>query len=47
MKIVLIRKISRCGGKYVMVMPRDLVERGILRPDKLYVVKLEEVEEGG
>ena len=45
MKIVLIRKISRCGGKYVMVMPRDLVERGVLKPDRLYIVKLEEVVE--
>ena len=42
MKIELIRKISRCGGKYVIVIPRDLIEKGVLKPSQLYVVKLEE-----
>jgi len=44
---VLIRKISRCGGKHVVVIPRDLIERGVLKPGRLYIVELEEVEEGG
>jgi len=41
---VLIRKISRCGGKHVIVIPRDLIEKGVLRLDRLYLVKVEEVE---
>ena len=44
MKIMLVKRLSRCGGKYVFVVPPDLVKRGFLEEGKLYVLHVEEVE---
>ena len=44
MKMLLIRKLSKCGDKFVFVVPRELVEKGVFKHGKLYKLEVEEVK---
>jgi len=41
------RRLSKCGNKYCFTIPRSIVEQGLLKPGKLYMLKIEELEGEG
>ena len=44
MRIMLVKRLTKCGGKYVFTVPSELVKRKFLEEGKLYVLHVEEVE---
>ena len=47
MKILLIRKLSKCGDKFVFTVPKEFLEKGLLKHGEVYKLEIEEVRKHG